>query len=53
MRWSKLPYDTDGAERMRCKFLIWPLRIGNEVRWLERAKWLECYQGEWYPTIWL
>lgn len=38
MRWYKKPAGwKDGARRSRGKFLFLPLRIGTEVRWLEKV----------------
>ncbi len=47
MRWFKGSAENTAAETTRIveKFLWWPLSIGGEVRWLEKAKWWEeCEQ---------
>jgi hypothetical protein len=58
MRWEKLPYTKSGDRRIRSRFLLFPFRIKNEVRWLEKAKWEEVYScgwgdGWWTPIQWL
>ncbi|MCP5063605.1 MAG: hypothetical protein GY936_14255 [Ignavibacteriae bacterium] len=38
----------DGQERIKYKFLFFPLTVGNEQRWLERVKVLQKYSyGNW------
>lgn len=60
---SKLP--TTGDRRIRSRFLITPLTLNSEQRWLERASWEEVYRfvsprqmmsaGEykWVPKAWV
>lgn len=49
MRWfdKKL-----GITRIRCKFLLFPVCIDGEHRWLERARWLEQYIEFGYDNTW-
>ena len=52
MRWARLDKITarDGDRRTRRAFLLWPLRIGREMRWLERTSWVEVAETWWsYP----
>ena len=38
-----------GDVRIKTKFLIFPKKCGNEVRWLESATWKETYfYSFWY-----
>lgn len=32
-----------GTKRKKNRFLFWPLKIGDEWRWLEKASWEEQY----------
>jgi len=51
MRW-KTP--SNSATRTRNKFLWFPKKIESDVRWLERAKWVEEYNGSfWFPQYWV
>jgi len=55
MRWRK---PAEGAKRKVSKFLLSPMTIGNETRWLEWATWEEIYNpffngGEWFPWRWV
>lgn len=43
MRWKKEQYDFLDT-RIKEHFLFLPKRIGNEYRWLERAKYEERYE---------
>ena len=46
MRWIKPDYDT---RRIITKFLWFPIQIGKETRWLEKATIEQCYiEGEPY-----
>jgi hypothetical protein len=48
MRWTKSPKlpPTVGEKRIVNRFLFIPIRIGNQVRWLEGAVLREeCYLG--------
>lgn len=41
-----------GTQRIRKAFLWLPIKIGEELRWLEKAEWLqeanEGYDADWY-----
>lgn len=37
MRWTKTDNRTEGDIRYVDRFLLFPVRIGSEVRWFERA----------------
>lgn len=40
-----------GVERIVTRFLIFPVKIGEEVRWLERATIRQfCAEGWWVNT---
>lgn len=62
MRWNTVP-EIGGNERKRSGFLLFPLTIKGETRWLERAEWVEVYQepgnemmvasGNWFPCRWV
>lgn len=43
MRWKKEQYDFTDT-RIKEHFLFLPKRIGNECRWLERAKYKQIYE---------
>lgn len=50
MRWYK---PQTGAERVIKKFAIYPIRIGNEVRWLETCIILQvAYDVDYYLFPW-
>jgi hypothetical protein len=56
MRW-KITIYKDGDLRIRRAFLLAPMRIGDEYRWLEMASWEEVrkktMQGyRWKPGRW-
>ena len=38
MRWKSEPESNVGDERVISSFLILPVKIGNETRWLEKVK---------------
>ena len=38
MRWKSKPKSKVGDERVITQFLILPVKIGNETRWLEKVK---------------
>ena len=38
MRWKSEPKSKVGDERVITSFLILPVKIGNETRWLEKVK---------------
>lgn len=44
MKWIRKPLPNLGDRRQRSGFLWLPKRIGNEIRWLERACWIEEWQ---------
>jgi len=57
MRWTHKFYET-GDRRLKEKFLFFPKRIGEDVRWLEFAVWEDVYEGGrddcyWRPNKWL
>jgi hypothetical protein len=41
MRWKVKPDPEVGNERFVKRFLLWPMKIGTEMRWLE---WVTIYQ---------
>jgi hypothetical protein len=43
MRWNnkECRVPQPGDDRSKSRFLLFPKRIGNETRWLERAVWTE------------
>lgn len=41
MKWSKKSFPKEGSERIVDKFLIFPVTISGETRWLEKAKMLQ------------
>jgi hypothetical protein len=43
----KFPQHEDGETRTRRAFLLLPRTIGGELRWLERAVWIEVYSPNW------
>jgi hypothetical protein len=48
MRWHDKKYKVDGVWYIEHKrFLFIPMTIGEETRWLEFARWREC----WTETI--
>lgn len=48
MRWIKRKFPTEGSERIVEKFLILPVTISGETRWLEKAKMIEvCVHYTW------
>jgi len=56
MRWTE---PSLGDKRIRTRFLWFPMRVGGEWRWLERATWREvprmnvlCVR-EWHRFAWL
>lgn len=50
MRWRER---ATGVTRHRARWLWWPLRIGGEWRWLERATWVEVWHGWWRQDRWV
>lgn len=51
MRWFTPRH---GDKRYCAGFLLLPMRISDEWRWLERAAWIEWYdEDEWVPARWL
>lgn len=51
MRWAVIP---EGEYRTRSGFLLMPLCLNNEWRWLERAVWREVMDGgDWSPFAWV
>ena len=44
-----------GKVRVRCAFLVRKMRIGNQVRWLEFARWEEQmdHNYNWVPYRWI
>ena len=47
MRWKAKRQWQDGDKRIRTKFLLFPKKIGDEVRWLETASWIETYHDSY------
>jgi hypothetical protein len=37
----------DGDTRTKTAFLWFPVKIQKERRWLERATWIEMWDGPW------
>ncbi len=53
MRW-KDNSPKSGDTRNVCSFLLFPLKIDRETRWLEHATWKEEYcGGMWFPSEWI
>jgi len=55
MRWTP---PKDGDIRVRTRFLIFPLTLNGETRWLERVTIKEIFQRSydgswWYPVAWV
>jgi len=53
MRWG---FDKVKGQRFKTRFLIFPKCIKNEWRWLETAKWEECYREPnllWKSIMWI
>lgn len=45
----------DANNRIESRFLWWPMKIGDETRWLEHASWYEHYEprfSNWQKTGW-
>ena len=64
MRWQEKPWPklpSSGDERTRSRFLLFPICINMEYRWLEHAEWVERYSYSyalmgyrgWVPVRWL
>lgn len=63
MTWTARPKPVVGCIRSKTRFLLFPKRIGDTVKWLEVATWNEEYVhgynnfGEpffiWEPTRWV
>lgn len=57
----RFPIPANDDTRVRSGFLFFPKTINGEVRWLERARWLEKYvwwsmpihQTGWVPQYWI
>lgn len=47
MRWKNKPKSKVGDERVITSFLILPVKIGNETRWLEKAKIRQVLKGKY------
>ena len=57
MRFQVEPYKSVGDTRVITRFLFFPRRIGNEARWLEKARIrqvaVRCeYSVHWYDERW-
>jgi hypothetical protein len=39
--------------RIRTRFLLTPLKLENEIRWLEKATYKEYFFVEWIPIRWI
>lgn len=49
-----VPVISSGTTRTKSGFLFFPKKIGTEIRWLEKAAWIEEYwQCDWYAIQWL
>lgn len=44
MRWTAKQKPTLGDERVKIKFALFPVVIGNEKIWLERYKLIQAYR---------
>lgn len=60
MRWQSEKEPEYGDKRIKTKFLLFPIEINREVRWLEKATYKEtyCYNNEyqfheWVPSKWI
>lgn len=53
----RIMHPSAGSVRYKKKFLLLPVRIGNETRWLERAVIRQTYRPEWngigYTYAWV
>ncbi len=60
----KIMLANKNCERTRTKYLWFPKRIKNEIRWLEKATWTETYDlryplskpngpGDWLAREWI
>jgi hypothetical protein len=51
MRWTHPTPPKKGDTRTVTAFLWWPMRIGSQSRWLEKATWMETAQrcSSWTP----
>jgi len=50
----KIVFPYRGQIRYRDEFLIFPKQINDVLRWLERAKWAEKFDGlNWQNIYWL
>lgn len=57
MRWRKrkrpvIGFTTEGSVRIVTRFLLLPLCLGNEYRWLEYAKTQQRYCVSYYTAGW-
>ena len=56
MKWSLFRKEPrDKTKRLVAQFLLLPLSINGQTRWLERAVWLEQYDAltsRWIPQKW-
>jgi hypothetical protein len=57
MRWKRKKH-MDGDIRIKLRFLVFPKRIGADVRWLEYVAWEEKWStsytsGIWWATKWI
>jgi len=44
MKWKT---DKAGQKRTMNGFLLFPMNLENETRWLEKATWIELYKWNW------
>ena len=52
MKWNKKDLPKNGDIRRKRKLLLFPINIGNEVRWLEFAIIEQVYdEGDRVPTV--
>ena len=58
MKWHHKPWPVSGDRRTLTRFLLLPMRIGMETRWLVKATWEEFYmeglfdRGRWFRHKW-
>lgn len=51
MRFTDWSFAKEGETRTQTWFAIWPVKIGNEIRWLERVtvEWKYIYVNAFLP----
>ena len=53
MRWKSERPSQGDIKFKRNRFLWFPKKIGNEVRWLEKASWSDQYHYNWSEGYWI